>query len=397
VGSNLWPVAPVGPDAQRWVTKSDYRSVLVAVHTLVAGQRLMDVVGLIESDSRVQLVYSKAPAAHSGGVGDFLRSIDAFEIPWEQATYERFDLALATAYTDIDRVHAPVVVMAHGAGRGKRAGGDGPVHGLDAGRLLRDGRPVPDVLVLAHESERTVLAQQCPQALDVTLVAGDPCLDRMVVSLPLRDEYRAELGVRDDRELVVLASTWGTHSLFARFERYLPSFLRQLDPRRYKVAMLLHPAAWSAHGGRQLRAWLTDARAAGLVVLDPHIDWRPVVIAADYVIGDHGSTTAYAAALGRPVLCTDLPTDALNPRSLQGLLGIDAPRLIRTRPVVPQLREAARWQATHPAGALAARLTSRPGQSHQLIRRELYRLLGIAMPGRHRAPEPIPPTSVRAI
>lgn len=395
MGEKHWPVAPVGPDAQHWVTKSDYRTVLVAVHTLVAGQRLMDVVGLIETDPRIQLVYSQAPSGHGGGVAEFLRSLGGFEIPWEQATYERFDLALAAAYTDVDRVHAPLVVMSHGAGRGKLSDEGGPVHGLDAGRLLRNGRPVPSALVLAHESERLVLAEQCPQAVDITLVAGDPCLDRMVASLPLRDEYRDELSLGAGQQLVVLASTWGRHSLFARFESYLPSFLRQLDPRQYKVVMLVHPAAWSAHSSRQLLAWLTDARAAGLKLVDQHADWRPVIVAADFVIGDHGSTTAYAAALGRPVLCTDLPTTALNPRSLQGFLGLEAPRLIRTRPIVPQLQEAARWQAALPAGAAAARLTSRPGRSHQLIRRELYRLLGISMPGRHRAADPIPPDSVR--
>lgn len=390
-----WPAAPVGPDAEHWVTKGHERTVLVAVHTLVAGQRLLDVVGLIESDHRVQLVYSQAPSLFGGGVSEFLRSIGAFEIPWEQAVHERFDLALAADYGEIDRIQAPVVVMGHGAGRGKRAGGNGPVYGLDASRLLRDGRPVPSTLVLAHESERNVLARQCPEALDVALVVGDPCLDRMRVSLPLRDAYRDELGVRGDRELVVLASTWGRHSLFARLERYLPSLLRQLDPACHQVAMLLHPGAWSAHGHRQLRVWLEDASAAGLELIGPYDDWRPVVMAADYVIGDHGSTTAYAAAIGRPVLCTDLPVATLNPRSLQALLGLEAPRLIRTRPVVPQLQDAARWQAAQPAGALAARLTSRPGQSHRLIRQDLYRLLGISMPGRHRAPDPIPPTSRR--
>lgn len=37
----------------------------------------------------------------------------------------------------------------------------------------------------------------------------------------------------------------------------------------------------------------------GLRLLGPEFDWRAAIIAADNVLGDHGSTTAYAAAIGK--------------------------------------------------------------------------------------------------
>jgi hypothetical protein len=211
-----------------------------------------------------------------------------------------------------------------------------------------------------------------------------------VASTRLREDYRWALGVRPGRELVLLASTWGPHSLFHRFERYLPALLKQLEPARYRVAMLVHPAVWFGHGRRQVRAWLSAARAAGLLLVAPEVDWRAAVVAADYVIGDHGSTTVYSAALGRPVLCTDLPIDSLNPDSPQSLLGMSAPRLVRSRPIVPQLRQAAAWRAGLGHDAFARLLTSRPNEAHRLLRKEMYRLLGLRMPGRHRALEPVP-------
>jgi hypothetical protein len=381
---------PIGPDAQRWVTRDAHRTVLVAAHTLVSVQRLMDVVGLVETDHRIQLVFSKAPSPLGSGVVEYLDSMGALRIPWAQAVHESFDLALAAAYAAIDELHAPVMVMQHGAARGKRSGGTGQVYGLDAGRLLRDGRPVPATLVLSHDADRETLAQQCPQALDIALVVGDPCYDRMIASLPHREDYRHALGVRDGRELVVIASTWGRHSLLGRLERYLPGVVRQLDPARYQVALLAHPNVWSAHGSRQLKAWLSDARKAGLLLIEPEVDWRAATVAADHVIGDHGSTTTYAAALGKPVLCTDLPLEQLNPASPQMLLGMAAPRLVRARPLEPQFLAAAEWQRSLPEGGIAAHLTSRPGQAHRLLRQEMYRLLGMSMPGRHRVPEPVP-------
>lgn len=83
---------------------------LVAAHTLVSVQRLMDVIGLVETDHRLQLVFSKAPAPLGDGVSEYLDFIGALRIPWAQAVHERFDLALAAAYAAIDEIHAPVLV-----------------------------------------------------------------------------------------------------------------------------------------------------------------------------------------------------------------------------------------------------------------------------------------------
>jgi hypothetical protein len=390
VAEQEWQSVPIGLDASRYVSRAAGKTVLVAVHTVVAGQRLLDVVDLIESDPRVQLIYSQAPAVFSGGVGEYLKSLGAMRIPWGQATRERFDLALAAAHAEIDQIHAPLIVFPHGASFGKRARGNGPVYGLDAGRLTRDGQVVPAALVLSHDSQLELLEQQCRPALDVALVAGDPCFDRMLASVHQRAEYRAALGVEAGRQLVLIASTWGRHSLFHRFEQYLPELLRQLDPKRYRVAMLIHPAVWFGHGPRQVRAWLATARDAGLLLVEPEVDWRAVAIAADYVIGDHGSTTVYAAAVGRPVLCTDLPIESLNPDSPQRLLGLMAPRLVRSRPIESQLHAAAEWQATIGHDAIARHLTSRPGQAHQILRREMYRLLGLRMPDRPQTVVPVP-------
>jgi hypothetical protein len=256
---------------------------------------------------------------------------------------------------------------------------------------MRDGRVIPTVIVLSHDAQREVLARQCPQALDAALVAGDPCYDRLLASIPAREDYRWALGGRSGRKLVLLASTWGPHSLFARHERYLPALLRQLDPARYQLAALIHPAVWFGHGRRQVRAWLADARAGGLALIEPEVDWRAAAIACDYVIGDHGSSTVYTAAIGKPLLCTDLLLDDVDPAAPQALLG-GAPRLIRSRPVEPQLRGAETWRKQ---GTFAARVTSRPGQAHRLLRAEMYRLLGISVPGRHRAADPVEVPNLR--
>jgi hypothetical protein len=377
---------PIGIDADRWITRSGCRNVLVAVHTMVAGQRLMDIVDLVESDPRVQLVYAQAPDVFSQGVSGLLRSAGALEIPWAEARRERFDLAVAAAYGGLDQLHAPVIVVPHGAGYGKRAAGRGGVYGLDAQRLVKDGRVIPSAIVLAHEQERAVLAEQCPEALPRAVVAGDPCYDRMVVSAGLRAAYRAALGVPRDGRLVVVTSTWGRTSLFGKDIQFLLSLREELRRSNVHVAALVHPQVWWCHGRRQVLAWLTEPRKAGMIVVEPETDWRAAVIAADHMIGDHGSPTVYAAALGKPVLCVDSPVEELNDASAQALLVRAAPRLVRSTPALPQILAARRLDRE----AVTARLTSCPGQAHRRLRNEIYRLLGLSVPGRHRAPEPIP-------
>lgn len=396
MSDQAWLSAPVGIDAQRWLTRSGCRSVLVAVHTITTGHRLLDVVDHVESDRRVQVVFTVAPDVFNQTVPEYLQQLGALVLPWEQAVRERFDLALAAAHGGLSALHAPLMVMAHGAGHAKstlppQSGGPvlatPPVYGLDAARLIRDGRVLASALLLAHNSELEVLRRQCPEALPTAVVIGDPCYDRLMASLPARDRYRRALGVRADQELIVVCSTWGRDGLFGRAPDLLHRLMNQLPSSRYRIGALLHPAVWAAHGTRQVRAWMRDCCAAGLILLSPMEDWRTMVIAADRVIGDHGSVTAYAAALGQPVLCLDaVPSTVVAAATAQRLVRSQAARLDPARALPPQLRTARPLDLA----AIRAALTSRPGRSAALIRREIYRLLRLSEPAQPRPPSWVP-------
>jgi hypothetical protein len=391
-----WLPSPIGIDAPKWITRASCRTVLIVVHTLVSGQRLLDVADYIESDPRVQVAFAIAPDGFNHAVPEFLRDLDALVLPWAQATRERFDLALAAGYGGLEKIHAPLVVLAHGARYGKHTRrlddggltlGNGPVYGLTSQHLVRDGRVLAAAVVLAHEDDRELLRRQCPEALPVTVVAGDPCFDRLLASLPSRDRYRRALEIAEDQKLVVVASTWGREGLFGYLPDLLPQTMTQLPAEQYRVAALLHPAVWSGHGIRQVRTWLRDCREAGLILLDPREDWRALVVAADYLIGDHGSVTSYAAAIGRPILhlAPARPT-LITPGSVQELVTSKATRFDLRRPLEPQLLAA---RTLHRDG-IASALTSRPGQASTLLSRTLYELLRLPEPARHRQPLPVP-------
>ncbi len=393
---------PVGIDAEWLVTRADCRSVLVVVHTVTSGRALLDVVELIETDPRVQLVFTHQPGAFSGGVAEFLKQVGGVVMPWQQAVRERFDLALAAAYSGLSDLHAPAMVVSHGASFGKHVSpvGEGvlltdpPVYGLDSQRLTRDGRLVVSALALSHHSQLDVLRRQCPDGLRVAVVAGDPCFDRLVASEPHRREYRAALNVKDEQALVVVTSTWGRHGLFGQHGDALARLMSELPPDRFRVAALLHPAVWACHGRRQVKAWLRECLDAGLMLFEPRDDWRPAIVASDHVFGDHGSVTVYAAAIGRPVLCVDRPSGFVTAGgSPHELVGHTAPAWDPDRPLAEQL-------GTEPAvrpEEVAKMVTSCPGRADAVLRKIMYKLIGIAEPGRHRLARPVPaPTRWRA-
>ncbi|MDX8037080.1 hypothetical protein SK803_43400 [Lentzea sp. BCCO 10_0856] len=357
---------PFGQGAARRVTVPDCHQVLVLVPHVVAGTRLMDVLTLLEADHRVQVVCA-VPAGSPPGTEEFVLAQGALLIPWEHALRHRFDLVLAASHQDVDRVHGPVLVLPHGASAAKSRRLHG--HGLDRASLTRAGRVVPAAIVLAHDDELLLLADACPEAVPHAVVAGDLCLDRMRASQPFRAQYRAAAGIGEDETLVTVSSTWSPSSTFGSG----PALYRELL-REHRVAAVLHPNIWQVHGAWQVRAWLADC--AGLVVVPPEEGWRAVVIASDVVVGDHGSVTQYAAAVGVPIVLASTPE--VRPGSFADQLSRHAPLIDCGQPVVAQAKR------------VPLTISSRPGESAAILRTTMYRLLGLSEPARACRAEPVP-------
>jgi hypothetical protein len=383
-----WRQVPVGLDARRWVTRTGCKTVLVVVHSVTTAQRLAGLLPLFESDRRVQVVFTAAPDVFSGGVARLLRRLDGVTIGWGQATRTSFDLALAASYEAVHELHAPLVVVPHGAGYNKlvvRRTADGAVaargaYGLDQQNLVRGGRVVPTAIVLSHRADLAVLGRQCPEALPVAEVAGDPCYDQILVSGQRRGDYRRALGVPPGARLVITSSTWGTTSLFGQLADLHDRLLAELPRDRYRIVALMHPNVWYGHGPRQVRAWLGGAMRRGLALVPPEAEWLGAVLAADAVIGDAGSGTVYAAAAGVPVLLGTFPGADVLPGSAAGVLARRARRLSLDQPIDRQLADLTMAGDARLSTEVAARLSSEPGRFDRNMRRLLYRLLGLNQP-----------------
>jgi hypothetical protein len=393
-----WVHGPIGLDADLRVTRANCRKVLVTVPTVAAGTRLLELLALLEADHRVQVLFSTPDnARHWPDATEFVRRLGGLAIPWGQALEHRFDLVLAASHAELAPLRGKVLIVPHGASslmsrRYSRSGGVSarPHMGLSRETLTHRGRLIPSVIALTHDQELAALRRSCPEALPKAVVTGDICMDRLIASERQRDSYRRALGVRPEQRLITISSTWSTESVFGRHPLLCKKLVDILPSAEFRVALVLHPSAWAVHSRWQVTSWLADCTRAGLLVIPPAQGWQATMIASDLVIGDQGSTTQYAAALGTPVVLAAYPDLAVRQGSLAAAVAARAPRLGDDTPLLPQVNRALRSKAFEDR-AIADLISSRLGRSAELLRRAMYGLLELTEP---LGPATVPPAAL---
>ncbi|WP_229924937.1 hypothetical protein [Streptomyces sulfonofaciens] len=399
---------PVGEDAGRWTTRGRCRTVLLVVHNVTSATRLLDVLPLFRDDLGVQLLATcTGSSPFQSGVAELLAEVGVPVLPWDQALHLGADLTISASFGGaLHDIPGKLLVLSHGVGYNKRlprrtvgrpdarTPGQPDVFGLAPEWVLAEGRPIADALVLSHPEQLARLRASCPEAAPTAVLAGDPCYDRILAARPRRERFRRALGVTRGQRLLLLNSTWNPESLFGDggpddiLPLLLPRLTAELPADEYRLAAVLHPNIWHGHGPGQIRTWLDRAQRAGLTLIDPLSGWRQALIAADAVLGDFGSVSYYAAALGTPVLLGAGPLTVLGADSPVAAFVRQAPRLDPYAPLRPQLEA---LLANHRPLPGPARLTSSaPGRSAALLRRTFYRLMGRAEPGAPALLDPLP-------
>ncbi|MET8849637.1 hypothetical protein [Amycolatopsis sp. NPDC004625] len=360
--------------------------------------RLEDLVRLIETDHRTQRVYAVPDDGEDRpDTAERIRARGEVLLSMRQARRDTHGLVLAASSRGLGDVRGPALMVAHGGGLGqyrpwRTATDDGLVTGLHPEQLVRDGRVRPDRIALAHERERDLLARFCPEAVPHAVVTGDIAFDRLVATGQHRDRHRRALGVTDDREILLVTSTWSPRSGFGSNPELFRQVVAAAPRDRFRVVASLHPQIWSQHGTGQVLGWLSEGVEGGLAVLAPHTDWRGAVAAADHVLADYTSVGTFAAGLGTPVLRIPHGPQPMLAGSPSAVLAERAPLWDVTRPLLPQLDAAAGAQSRGLGARIAGLLTSRPGEAATILRKVMYELLGLSEPSRTAplSPAPVP-------
>lgn len=381
---------PVGRDAHRWSTFPGERTLVVAARTVTSTVRVLETLpSLLRDDSRVTVVFAyDSTSAFNAGVFDLLHTSGCRVMPWEQLEHITPDLILsASENIDVPEGDCPVLVLPHGVGFQKLVPDSRSSHerlsGVVSDSLLESGRAW---LAISHPAQEEQLLATHPKAAGRTLVVGDPCFDELVGSRAHRTAYREALGVADHQRLVMVSSTWGPTSLLGRHPDLLPRLLAQLPCDEYRVGAIIHPNVWSAHGAWQIRTLQAAALDAGLLLMPTIHAWRPALVAADVLLGDHGSVTLYGASAGTPLLLATFGADAVPGTAVHALAAV-APRLDTHRDLRRQVEDVVHGHTPHQYRAVAAQAFADPGQALARLRTALYRLLKLPEPS---SPPPSP-------
>lgn len=356
---------------------------MVATRTVTSAVRVLESLpALLRGDGRVSVVFAHdAGSAFGDGVLDLLRDSGCRTVPWAELGGIGADLILtASENLELPDGDCPVLVLPHGIGFQKYvpdARGPGVrLSGMVPDRLLESGRAW---LAVSHPDQEKQLALSHPESAGRTLLIGDPCYDELLGSLPRAAAYRQALGVAVERRLVVVSSTWGPTSVLGRDPGWPARLLAGLPVDEYAVAAVVHPNVWAWEGGWRLRNVLGPALDAGLLLIPPVHRWRSALVAADVVVGDHGSVTLYGAALGKPVLLAAFGPDSV-PGTAAERLKDAAPRLDPNGDLRHQIAGAIERRRTASAEPVAGAAFAEPGRTLARLREAVYHLLRLPEP-----------------
>ncbi|MGW1614912.1 hypothetical protein ACWCQZ_36825 [Streptomyces sp. NPDC002285] len=381
---------PVGHDAHRWNTFHGERTLVVAARTVTSTVRALEVLpSLLRGDGRVTVVFAHDPtSAFNAGVLELLHGAGCRVMPWAQLGDINPDLILsASENIDVPEGDCPVLVLPHGVGFQKLVPDSRSAHerlsGVVPDALLESGRAW---LAVSHSAQEEQLLATHPKVAGRTLLVGDPCFDELIGSRTRRKTYREALGVADRQHLVMVSSTWGPTSLLGTHPDLLPRLLARLGCDDVRVGAIVHPNVWAAHGSWQIRTLQAAALEAGLLLMPAVHAWRPALVAADVIVGDHGSVTLYGASAGTPVLLAAFGGDAVPGTAVHHLASV-APRLDPRGDLRQQLENAVREHTPERYASVAAQAFAEPGHALARLRAALYQLLKLPEPS---SPPPAP-------
>ncbi|MEC3980455.1 hypothetical protein [Amycolatopsis sp. H20-H5] len=340
---------------------------------MAAGERASAAVRAIEGESGVQVVFTRPPSPVEDLVGDYFITIGALTTPWERAIRERFDLVITADPAGVGSVSGPLLVLPEVSVDGEIVGHDGRCCVAALMRLVRrrPGRAQPVLIGLPHLRAVARLQAAAPEVGRHAVVIGDPRYDELL------DACTGPAGIHRGQRLGLILSAQGPGSLLGRSPAVLRRLATDLPTPGIRLVCRLAPEVWARHGRRQVLAWAGQVARERMEFLAPEHSWHALAATADFVVGDHGHDTAYAAAAGKPVYMAN-PV----PKTVTGSLGEAVAKYGTVLdPSVP-LASQFRW-TPRPSFPVARRITSAPGRSAFLLRRQCFRLMRITNPADH--------------
>lgn len=360
-------------------TIDHYLLVVVRTHTsLDRVLELLEVIGQ-SVDLAIKFVLDVG-SSFAREVKTKLTALGAEEVTWEYARSRYWHGILAAhvdhQLSDLTKLSGNLFVIPHGIGYNRKrlastGGRPGPA-GLSSYELTASGEVFPALIGLSSSEQ---LSRMCEEARGHAVVIGDMVRDKLVVHTHLRQHFKEDLGV-GDKKLIVVSSTWGKLSTYSAERKLITRLVADLPADEYAVALVLHPNIWWGESRFEAKVVLRDELDSGLMLID-HTTWQGAIIAADLVVGDHGSVTGYPVAMGTPVLIAADGSAELDENSPLAALHAALPHISPEEPLREQVERALNDHCPEMWRPYTDKLFELPGQGLAAAANALRDLMGL--------------------
>ena len=234
------------------------------------------------------------------------------------ALWKKWDLYIATDFYSIDfkRRHQSVFIS-HGVSQKKSIDSDKAF--LSGSKLLKFNKVFFSSEKL-YDDFKLELGSPAEQR---AVLCGYPRLDKLVQESTDREDIRRELGITDQKPLIVFAPTWGEHAALNAFGEEIIQALSELDAH---IILKLHDHLYSDKPIRKNRInWANYLDAYKDVPNVHHIRYRdtyPYIKAADLMIADYGSIVLEYQLLKKPMVLLSVQEHNNSVVSNKGLLNL---------------------------------------------------------------------------
>lgn len=357
------------------------RYLLVVVRTHTSLDRVLELLEVIGQGVSLAIKFViDAGSSFAREVSEKLRALGAQEMTWEGARNVRWDAILAAhadnQLAELTELSGNLFLIPHGIGYNRKrlastGGRPGPA-GLSSHELTAGGKVFPALVGLSSSEQRS---RMCEEARGRGIVIGDLVLDKLVAHVHQKPYFQEDLKI-GNRKLIVVSSTWGKWSAYATQREIITRLVADLPSDEYAVALVLHPNIWWGESEYEIKVHLRDALDSGLLLID-HTTWQSAIVAADLVVGDHGSVTCYAACMGLPVLVVADGSAELDEESPLAELHAALPRISVSEPLRERVErtlaehDPAHWES------YTDKLFELPGQGLEMAANALLGLMGL--------------------
>ena len=361
-----------------WLLKFKTRKdILFVIENELMFKYAYEVYQQLSGDKRVRLWFCVVYPERFNDVSEMKKRFKAGIVPYGLARRIKWDLILYPNHGPYFRNDCPKIYIGHGLGSGK-VGRIKDHYVFGKYSLNGNGRVIYKKIFLAGEHVKEQVRKHYPVFYPHVKVVGSLLGDRLV-NADIQNSVRSTAPNLDrGKKTVMLASSWGPHSLIQSQKNKIARGVRNLAGE-YNVVISLHPNNFNKihFEGVDLAQLFSEMEHENVHIQKPGDDGHLLLPFADVLVTDMTSLGLYFPLLNKPIIFYDSPGQEYFPDSLNQELRKASHVTRDVSDLRSDVREALKNFDKEKMEGLAERTFSYRGRARERYSYEIYESLGL--------------------